>query len=120
MQSTTDPGLPWRCSMTISSEDIRVKAWKHAVRTSTAVAIGLSSQGSLSPLGAQQQTLQRGQTPGPRFMVPVLSSSERGLGAQLADQIRERMGGDFMMRSLWIIPKTDIDNALEQSGYSKT
>ena len=77
-------------------------------------------QSSVSEIGAQQQTLQRGQTPGPRFMVPVLRSNERNLGAQVADALRERMGGDFMMRTLWVIPKTDIDNALEQSGYSKT
>ena len=89
-------------------------------RIVAAILVGLAIQGSTSELGAQQQTLQRGQTPGPRFMVPVLRSNERNLGAQVADQLRERMGGDFMMRTLWIIPKSDIDNALEQSGYSKT
>ena len=71
-------------------------------------------------LAAQQQQLQRGQTPGPRFMVPVFRSNERNLGWQFADQLRERMGGDFMGRTLWIIVKSDIDNALVQSGYSKT
>ncbi len=101
-------------------EDIRVTAWQRHGRVTAAILIGLAIQGSSSELGAQQQTLQRGQSPGPRFMVPVLKSPERGLGAQAADQLRERMGGDFMMRTLWIIPKTDIDNALEQSGYSKT
>jgi len=85
-----------------------------------AFLVVLATLSSTSELGAQQQTLQRGQTPGPRFMVPVLRSNERALGAQLADQLRERMGGEFMMRTLWIIPKSDIDNALEQSGYSKT
>ncbi|MCC6771287.1 MAG: hypothetical protein IT360_08760 [Gemmatimonadaceae bacterium] len=101
-------------------EDIRVTAWQRPGRVIATILIGLAVQGSAQELGAQQQTLQRGQTPGPRFMVPVLRSNERALGAQLADQIRERMGGDFMMRTLWIIPKSDIDNALEQSGYSKT
>ena len=102
------------------SEDIRVKAWQRHGRTVAALLAGLVFQSSVSELGAQQQTLQRGQTPGPRFMVPVLRSNERNLGAQVADALRERMGGDFMMRTLWVIPKTDIDNALEQSGYSKT
>lgn len=106
--------------MTNSSEDTRVKARQRAARTSAALMIGLALQGSVSPLGAQQQTLQRGQSPGPRFMVAVLRSNERNLGAQVADQIRERLAGDIMMRTLWIIPKSDIDNALEQSGYSKT
>lgn len=101
-------------------EDMRVTARQRHGRVIAAVLVGLAIQGSATELGAQQQTLQRGQTPGPRFMVPVLRSSERNLGAQLADQLRERLGGDFMMRTLWIIPKSDIDNALEQSGYSKT
>jgi hypothetical protein len=99
---------------------MRVTARQRHGRVIAAVLIGLAIQGSATELDAQQQTLQRGQTPGPRFMVPVLRSSERNLGAQLADQLRERLGGDFMMRTLWIIPKSDIDNALEQSGYSKT
>ncbi|MFN8667641.1 MAG: hypothetical protein U0164_10730, partial [Gemmatimonadaceae bacterium] len=99
---------------------MRVSARQRHGRFVAAILVGLAIQGSVSELGAQQQTLQRGQTPGPRFMVPVLRSNERALGAQVADQLRERMGGDFMMRTLWIIPKSDIDNALEQSGYSKT
>ena len=101
-------------------EDNRVTARQRHGRVIAAFLIGLAIQSSIQELGAQQQTLQRGQTPGPRFMVPVLRSNERTIGAQAADVLRERMGGDFMMRTLWIIPKSDIDNALEQSGYSKT
>lgn len=100
-------------------EEMRVTA-RHRHGRIAAFLVVLATLGSVPELGAQQQTLQRGQTPGPRFMVPVFRSNERNLGAQLADQLRERMGGDFMMRTLWIIPKSDIDNALEQSGYSKT
>jgi tetratricopeptide (TPR) repeat protein len=100
-------------------EDLRVTARQRHGRIAAFLMV-LAALSSAPELGAQQQTLQRGQTPGPRFMVPVLRSNERALGAQLADQLRERMGGDFMMRTLWVIPKSDIDNALEQSGYSKT
>jgi tetratricopeptide (TPR) repeat protein len=100
-------------------EDMRVTARQRHGRIAAFLVV-LATLSSTPELGAQQQTLQRGQTPGPRFMVPVLRSNERALGAQLADQLRERMGGEFMMRTLWIIPKSDIDNALEQSGYSKT
>jgi tetratricopeptide (TPR) repeat protein len=53
-------------------------------------------------------------------MVPVFRSNERGAGAQFADNLRERMGGDFMGRTLWIIVKSDIEQALLQSGYSTT
>ncbi len=87
-----------------------------------ALAAGLSAQVPL--LGAQQQQpLQRGQTPGPRFMVPILrttTTSEKTLGTQVADAIRERLAGEFLMRTLWIIPWSDIKNTLEASGYSST
>lgn len=96
-----------------------MKARQHVAMTLAALA-GLTLSGASTVLSAQQQQLQRGQTPGPRFMVPVFKSNERNVGWQFADQLRERMGGDFMGRTLWIIVKSDIDNALEQSGYSKT
>jgi tetratricopeptide (TPR) repeat protein len=90
------------------------------LRAAAWAIFGTTIIGSPLALQSQQQTLQPRQTAGPRFMVPVFRSNERNLGAQFADQLRERMGGDFMGRTLWIIVKTDIDNALEQSGYSKT
>lgn len=83
------------------------------------IALVASSMGR--SLGAQQQApLQRGQTPGPRFLVPILRASEPGLGRQAGEAVRERMGDDFMLRTLWIIPKSDIDNTLVASGYSQT
>ncbi len=87
---------------------------------SAAVVVALAAQGAVAPLGAQDQQLQRGQRPGPRFMVPVFKGNERNVGWQFADQLRSRLGGDFMGRTLWIIVKSDIDNALVQSGYSTT
>lgn len=90
----------------------------HLIALATLLAGSLLGTGSLR--AQQQQPLQRGQTPGPRFMVPVFRSNERNIGWQFADKLRERMGNDFMGRTLWIIVKSDIDNALEQSGYSKT
>lgn len=83
-------------------------------------ALALATIAGATDVFAQTQQLQRGQTPGPRFMVPVFRSNERNVGWQFADQLRERLSGDFMGRTLWIIVKSDIDNALEQSGYSKT
>ncbi|MGQ0538077.1 MAG: tetratricopeptide repeat protein [Gemmatimonadaceae bacterium] len=68
----------------------------------------------------QQQPLQRGQTPGPRFMIPILRSQERSLGAQVAEAIRERFASEFLMRTLHVIPWSDIKNTLEASGYSST
>jgi tetratricopeptide (TPR) repeat protein len=84
-----------------------------------ALAAGLTAEASL--LGAQQQQpLQRGQTPGPRFMVPILRGPEKTLGIQVADAIRERLAGEFLMRTLYIVPWSDIKNTLEASGYSSS
>ena len=57
---------------------------------------------------------------GPRFMVPTFRSAERGLGLQAAEAIRERMGQDFQLKTLWIVPKSDIMTTLVNSGYSTT
>ncbi|MGQ0766253.1 MAG: tetratricopeptide repeat protein [Gemmatimonadota bacterium] len=90
------------------------------LRAGALAILGLTIAAVPAVSTSQTQVLQPRQTPGPRFMVPVLRSSERSLGATFADQLRERLGGDFMGRTLWIIVKADIDNALEQSGYSRT
>jgi tetratricopeptide (TPR) repeat protein len=80
------------------------------VRAAVLTALVAASAGA-------QQTLGRGEKPGPRFMVPLLRSTERGLSVDAADAIRERMMSDFRMRDLWIVPTSDISGALEQSGY---
>ncbi len=121
MQSTLDPGAAGWGSKDNPLEVTKVKARKHFARSVPALLFGLASLSSTGELGAQaQQTISRGQTAGPRFMVPVFRSNERNLGWQFADELRERMMGDFMGRTLWIIVKSDIETALEQSGYSKT
>ena len=53
-------------------------------------------------------------------MVPTFKSSERGVGLQAAEAIRERMGQDFQLKTLWIVPKSDIMTTLVNSGYSTT
>jgi tetratricopeptide (TPR) repeat protein len=96
-----------------------VKKLQRSALTMVALAAGLAAPASL--LGAQQQQpLQRGQTPGPRFMVPILRGAEKTIGIQVADAIRERMAGEFLMRTLYIVPWSDIKNTLEASGYSST
>lgn len=96
-----------------------MKARQRHARAILGLVVGLAASGSLAKVGAQTQApLQRGQTPGPRFMVPILRSSEANLGVQAAEALRERMAGDYMTRTLWIIPKTDVVNTLEASGYS--
>ena len=73
-------------------------------------------------LGAQpSQTLRPGQTPGPKFLVPMFrSTADKQLGFTVADATRDRMMGDYTAATLVIVPKTDIETNLEASGYSKT
>ena len=104
----------------VSSEETTVKARQRHARTLVWVFVGAVASGAFATLNAQQQTLQRGQTAGPRFMVPTFRSTERGLGLQAAEAIRERMGQDFQLRQLWIVPKSNIMTTLQNSGYSTT
>lgn len=97
-------------------------AWQRFARV-TGVLLLVAAAGSM---GAQstantQRPLRPGQTRGPSFMVPVvMRSAERGLGQQVADAIRDRLMGDNLMTSIYILPKKDVVTNLEQSGYSAT
>jgi tetratricopeptide (TPR) repeat protein len=56
----------------------------------------------------------------PKILVPtfrVAGASERGLGVQGADAIRNRLSQEFTAKQLWAIPKNDINATLEASGY---
>jgi tetratricopeptide (TPR) repeat protein len=101
------------------SEETTVKARQHA-RTMVGLLVGALASGAFATVNAQTQLARPGQTPGPRFMVPTFRSAERGLGLQASEAIRERMGQDFEIKTLWIVPKTDIMNTLVNSGYSTT
>jgi tetratricopeptide (TPR) repeat protein len=65
-----------------------------------------------------QRPLRPGQNKGPTFMVPVFRSAERGLGAQVADVVRDRLMSDNLMTSMWVVSKKDLNANLELSGYS--
>jgi tetratricopeptide (TPR) repeat protein len=96
-----------------------VKARQRHSRSVAGIFVGLVVAGgsAFGSLGAQQ-TLRRGETAGPRFMVPILRSTEPNLGVQAAEAIRDKMAGDIPLKNLWVIPKSDIVNTLEASGYS--
>ena len=62
---------------------------------------------------------QRGQGPGPDTP-KILVTTFRGdiaAGAKLADEIRNRISSEFNARTLYAVPKKDIENTLTQSGY---
>jgi hypothetical protein len=62
---------------------------------------------------------QRQQVPGPdtkRVLVTTFRGDLEG-GVKLADEVRNRIQGDFSIRTLMPTSKKDIDNTLVQSGY---
>jgi len=119
-QNELDPVIRVGGTMINASEETTVKARRRHARTMVGTIVGLMATGAFATVNAQTQTLQRGQTAGPRFMVPTFKSQERGLGLQAAEAVRERMGQDFQLKTLWIVPKSDIMTTLVNSGYSTT
>jgi tetratricopeptide (TPR) repeat protein len=57
---------------------------------------------------------------GDRVMIPTLQSSERDLGVQAAEAIRNQLQKQTNIRDLVVVPKADINNSLASSGYPTT
>lgn len=62
---------------------------------------------------------QSGKT-GERVMIPTLQSSDKDLGVQAAEAIRNQLTKQTNIRDLVVVPKADINNSLQSSGYSTT
>ena len=54
----------------------------------------------------------------PHLMVGIFKNADEKLGPDAAEAIRDRIAGDVSTRDLYVIPKQDITNTLESSGYS--
>jgi len=87
----------------------------------TAFAVGtlaLSLVGA--PLLAQANQQQRGMPPNqdtPYILIATFHSSDRKLGADMADELRKRIANERSAKELYVIPKTNVNNTLEASGY---
>ena len=57
---------------------------------------------------------------GERVMIPTLQSSDKELGVQAAEAIRNQLQKQTNIRDLVVVPKADINNSLQSSGYSTT
>ena len=57
---------------------------------------------------------------GERVMIPTLQSSDKDLGVQAAEAIRNQLQKQTNIRDLVVVPKADINNSLQSSGYSTT
>jgi tetratricopeptide (TPR) repeat protein len=54
---------------------------------------------------------------GERVMIAALNSSEKPLGVQAAEAIRNQLSKQTNVRDLVVVPKVDIETALKASGY---
>src|SRR5690242_10887180 len=53
----------------------------------------------------------------PRLLVVVFSSPVRALGVEVADAVRQRFTSQMNPRQLYIVPREQMVNFLESSGY---
>jgi tetratricopeptide (TPR) repeat protein len=53
-------------------------------------------------------------------MIPTLQSSDKELGVQAAEAIRNQLQKQTNIRDLVVVPKADINNSLSSSGYPPT
>jgi len=66
-------------------------------------------------VGASLAQAQKG--PVERVMIPTLQSADKELGVQAAESIRDRLTKETNVRELIVVPKADINNSLQSSGY---
>lgn len=92
---------------------LEVKPLKARLRNSGVVLAALVAI-TASPVLAQS-----GKT-GERVMIPTLQSSDKELGVQAAEAIRNQLQKQTSIRDLVVVPKADINNSLVSSGYSPT
>ncbi len=92
---------------------LEVKPLKASSRISGLVIIALLAI-TASPVLAQS-----GKT-GERVMIPTLQSSDKELGVQAAEAIRNQLQKQTNVRDLVVVPKADINNSLQSSGYPTT
>ncbi|HXG72220.1 MAG TPA: tetratricopeptide repeat protein [Gemmatimonadaceae bacterium] len=68
-----------------------------------------------SPLAAQ-----RGERNPERVMVATFQSADKELGVQAAEAIRNKLSREVNAKDVIVVPKADINNSLQSSGYSTT
>jgi len=69
---------------------------------------------------ATSPVLAQSSKTGERVMIPTLQSADKDLGVQAAEAIRNQLTKQTNIRDLVVVPKADINNSLQSSGYSTT
>ena len=92
---------------------LEVKPLKSSLRVSGLVLTAVVA------ITAAPVLAQSGKT-GERVMIPTLQSSDKELGVQAAEAIRNQLQKQTNIRDLVVVPKADINNSLSSSGYPPT
>jgi tetratricopeptide (TPR) repeat protein len=82
--------------------------------------LALSLVGMPALAQVQRQPAQRGGVPNgdtPYILVAPFRSTDRVLGAELADEVRKRLQSEHSTKELYVIPKNNINSTLEASGF---
>jgi tetratricopeptide (TPR) repeat protein len=61
-----------------------------------------------------------GQNSKARISVATFRSQEKGTGAKAADELRNQLKNKFDAKDVYVLPTKDVNNTLEQSGFSPT
>ena len=69
---------------------------------------------------ASPSAAQRGERSPDRIMVATFQSADKELGVQAAEAIRSKLSREVNAKDLIVVPKADINNSLQSSGYSTT
>jgi len=93
--------------------DLEVIPLKGRLRSSALVLVAFAALIG-SPVLAQSTKT------GPRVMIPTLQSTDKDLGVQAAEAIRNQLTKQTNLRDLVVVPKADINGSLISSGYSTT
>ena len=105
-----------------ASEVMTLKARSSQALSALAVTVlagaplaALASFAPLASLGAQQRT--QDVTNVTRISVGIFRSSDKTAGVQAADAIRTRLAEEYPIKQLYVLPKQDVVNVLESSGF---
>ncbi|MEO9226191.1 MAG: tetratricopeptide repeat protein [Gemmatimonadaceae bacterium] len=73
---------------------------------------------ALAVLGFAAVSSAGAQEPKARITVMTFKSAEKGTGAKAASELRDQIKDKFNAKDLYVLPSKDVNNTLEQSGFS--
>jgi tetratricopeptide (TPR) repeat protein len=112
---TTHHGTDAGTSKARSSQALSALAVAVLAGAPLAPLAALASLAPLASLGAQQRT--QDVTNVTRISVGIFRSADKTAGVQAADAIRTRLAEEYPIKQLYVLPKQDVVNVLESSGF---